>query len=172
MKDIKKKFKTIDCLINNAGISLFKQIQDTTITDYENIINTNLKSVIFMTKHVSKMMISDQYGRIINISSMWGTSGASCEVAYSATKAGVNGLTKALAKELAPSNIQVNAVACGIIDTDMNLHLSEEERIAFANDIPASRFGDAQEIADVVYQLADSPSYLTGQIIGVDGGYL
>ena len=103
---------------------------------------------------------------------MWGTAGASCEVAYSATKAGVHGLTKALAKELAPSNIQVNAIACGVIDTDMNNQLSEEDKIILKNEIPASRFGTPKEVADVVLQLATSPTYLTGQIIGVDGGYL
>ena len=103
---------------------------------------------------------------------MWGTAGASCEAAYSATKAGVHGLTKALAKELAPSNIQVNAIACGVIDTDMNNQLSEEDKIVLKNEIPASRFGTPEEVADVVLQLATSPGYLTGQIIGVDGGYL
>ena len=94
------------------------------------------------------------------------------EAAYSATKAGVHGLTKALAKELAPSNIQVNAIACGVIDTDMNKQLSEEDKIVLKNEIPASRFGTPKEVADVVLQLATSPGYLTGQIIGVDGGYL
>ena len=111
-------------------------------------------------------------GSIINISSMWGTAGASCEVAYSASKAGVHGLTKALAKELAPSNIQVNAIACGVIDTDMNSQLSEEDKIVLKNEIPASRFGTPEEVADIVLQLATSPGYLTGQIIGVDGGFL
>ncbi len=117
-------------------------------------------------------MISRKCGRILNISSIWGTSGASCEAAYSASKAGVHGLTRALAKELAPSNIQVNAIACGVIDTSMNQHLSDEERKALEEEIPAGRYGQAAEIAQVAWDLAHSPTYLTGQIIGVDGGYL
>ena len=103
---------------------------------------------------------------------MWGTSGASCEVAYSATKSGVHGLTKALAKELAPSNIQVNAIACGVIDTTMNEHLSDEDKLILRNEIPAGRFGSPEEVGDLVVQLAEAPTYLTGQIIGFDGGYI
>ena len=103
---------------------------------------------------------------------MWGTSGASCEVAYSASKAGVHGLTRALAKELAPSNIPVNAIACGVIDTEMNHQLDEEERAALEEDIPMGRFGTPDEIAQIVWDVATAPSYLTGQIIGADGGYL
>ena len=117
-------------------------------------------------------MVARKQGAIINISSMWGTSGASCEAAYSASKAGVHGLTRALAKELAPSNIPVNAIACGVIDTEMNHQLSKEERAALEEDIPMGRFGTPDEIAQIVWNLADSPSYLTGQIIGADGGYL
>ena len=101
---------------------------------------------------------------------MWGNSGASCEAAYSASKAGVNGLTKALAKELAPSNIQVNAIACGVIDTDMNRQLTDDERRALEDEIPAGRYGTTDEIAQVVWDLAHAPGYLTGQVIGVDGG--
>ena len=171
-KKIYKKCNTLDVVVNNAGIAHIGLLSDMTDKEWNRIIQTNLSSVFYCCRATVPNMVSKKHGKIINISSMWGTSGASCEVAYSATKAGVNGLTKALAKELAPSNIQVNAVACGIIDTEMNQHLSEEERIAFANDIPASRFGEVQEIADVVYQLANSPAYLTGQIIGVDGGYI
>ena len=118
------------------------------------------------------IVILGQFGKIINISSMWGTSGASCEAAYSASKAGVNGLTKALAKELAQSNIQVNAIACGVIDTEMNKQLTAEERKALEEEIPAGRYGTVEEIAQVVWDVAHAPGYLTGQIIGVDGGYL
>ena len=171
-KKIYKKCDTLDVVINNAGIAHIGLMSDMTDKEWNRMLQTNLSSVFYCCRAAVPKMVSKKRGKIINISSMWGSSGASCEVAYSSTKAGVNGFTKALAKELAPSNIQVNAVACGIIDTDMNQHLSEEERIAFANDIPASRFGDVQEIADTVYQLAHSPAYLTGQIIGVDGGYL
>lgn len=117
-------------------------------------------------------MVSKKAGKIINISSMWGTVGASCEAAYSATKSGVHGLTRALAKELAPSNIQVNAIACGCIDTSMNHQLSAEEKFSLEEEIPAGRFGSPQEVADFVMQLAGSPSYLTGQVIGLDGGFI
>jgi 3-oxoacyl-[acyl-carrier protein] reductase len=117
-------------------------------------------------------MVSKKSGKIINISSMWGTVGASCEVAYSATKSGVHGLTRALAKELAPSNVQVNAIACGCIDTSMNSQLSEEEKASLEEEIPAGRFGSPQEVADFVIQLVNSPAYVTGQIIGLDGGFI
>lgn len=117
-------------------------------------------------------MVSVKCGRIINISSMWGTAGASCEAAYSATKSGIHGLTKALAKELAPSNIQVNAIACGVIDTEMNARLNEEERAALAEEIPSGRFSSPEEVAELVLLLCSSPSYMTGQIIGMDGGFI
>ena len=117
-------------------------------------------------------MINAKCGKIINISSVWGNVGASCEVAYSATKGAVNSLTKALAKEVAPSNIQVNAIACGAIDTEMNNHLSPEDKEALAEEIPAGRFGTPEEIGQIVKNIINSPSYLTGQIITVDGGWL
>ena len=118
------------------------------------------------------MMLSAEKGKIINISSVWGNVGASCEVAYSATKGGINAFTKALAKELAPSNIQVNAVACGAIDTEMNQWLEEEELISLVEEIPAGRLGRAEEVADLVYHLSYKDSYLTGQVIGLDGGWI
>ena len=117
-------------------------------------------------------MVSKKQGKIINISSIWGTSGASCEAAYSASKSGVHGLTRALAKELAPSNIQVNSIACGVIDTEMNARLDKEERSALAEEVPAGRFGEPDEAARLALMLADAPAYLTGQIIGLDGGFL
>ena len=118
-------------------------------------------------------MVSVKCGRIINISSMWGTAGASCEAAYSATKSGIHGLTKALAKELAPSNIQVNAIACGVIDTEMNACFSEDERQALADEIPLMRFGQPEEVAELAVFLADQKaSFLTGKIITLDGGML
>jgi 3-oxoacyl-[acyl-carrier protein] reductase len=117
-------------------------------------------------------MVEKKQGKIINISSVWGISGTSCEVAYSAAKGGVNAFTKALAKELAPSNIQVNAIACGAIDTEMNQFLEEEELIALIDKIPAGRLGKAEEAADFVYHLSYKNSYLTGQVIGLDGGWL
>ena len=117
-------------------------------------------------------MVSQKAGKIINISSMWGRVGASCEAAYSATKAGVNGLTMALAKELAPSNIQVNAIACGVIDTVMNAQLDAKEREALMEEVPAGRFGTPREVAELVLELAEGHAYLTGQIIGLDGGFI
>ena len=117
-------------------------------------------------------MVSQKAGHIINISSMWGTCGASCEVAYSATKSGINGLTKALSKELAPSNIPVNAIACGVIDTEMNGRLNEEEREALMDEIPSGRFASPEEVARLALMLAEAPAYMTGQIIGMDGGFI
>ena len=171
-KSIYKKCKCLDVLVNNAGIAHIGLLSEMTDKEWNRIIQTNLSSVFYCSRAVIPEMVSRKSGKIINISSMWGTAGASCEAAYSATKAGVHGLTKALAKELAPSNIQVNAIACGVIDTHMNKQLSEEDKIVLKNEIPASRFGTPEEVADVVLQLATSPGYLTGQIIGVDGGYL
>lgn len=174
-KMFKKIYKTcdaLDVLVNNAGIAHIGLFSDMTDRQWERIIQTNLSAVFYCSRAAVNGMISKKAGNIINISSMWGTSGASCEVAYSATKSGVHGLTKALAKELAPSNIQVNAIACGVIDTSMNEGLSEEELLILKNEIPVGRFGDPQEVADVVMQLVNSPAYLTGQIIGLDGGYL
>lgn len=161
-----------DVLVNNAGAAYFGLLTDMSDEDWDHIIGTDLSSVFYCCRAAIPHMVSQKQGKIINISSMWGTSGASCEAAYSAAKAGVHGLTKALAKELAPSNIQVNAVACGAIDTEMNARLSTEERRALEEEIPAGRFGTTQEIADLVLSLAQSPSYLTGQVIGIDGGFL
>ena len=171
-KNIYKKCDSLDILVNNAGIAHIGLLSEMTDKEWNRIVQTNLSSVFYCSRAVISEMVVKKAGKIINISSMWGTSGASCEAAYSATKAGVHGLTKALAKELAPSNIQVNAIACGVIDTDMNKQLSEEDKIVLKNEIPASRFGTPEEVADIVLQLVSSPGYLTGQVIGVDGGYL
>lgn len=171
-KSIYKKCNCLDVLVNNAGTAHIGLLSEMSDKEWNRIVQTNLSSVFYCSRAVIPEMVAKKSGKIINISSMWGTSGASCEVAYSATKAGVHGLTKALAKELAPSNIQVNAIACGVIDTDMNNQLSEEDKIVLKNEIPASRFGTPEEVAHVVLQLATSPGYLTGQIVGVDGGYL
>ena len=163
----------IDVLVNNAGISKRGLIQDMTKEEWDEIIGVNLTSIFNTCHFASRLMIRQHSGRIINISSMWGISGASMETAYSASKGGVNFFTRALAKELAPSNIQVNAIACGTIDTDMNNFLSAEERSALTDEIPAGRFGLAEEVADLALYLADSaPAYLTGQIIGLDGGFI
>ena len=157
----------LDVLVNNAGISYINLL-----TDWNRIIQTNLSSVFYCCRQAIPPMVSKRSGKIINISSMWGTSGASCEVAYSASKSGINGFTKALAKELAPSNVQVNAIACGVIDTSMNDQLTSEERKALEEEIPAGRYGTPKEIAQMVWNIVHAPEYMTGQIIGVDGGFL
>ncbi|MDD3404416.1 MAG: 3-oxoacyl-ACP reductase FabG [Hespellia sp.] len=169
---IKKDRDALDILINNSGISHIGLLSDMSVSEWDHIIQTNLSSVFYCSKACIPDMVRQKSGRIINISSMWGRVGASCEVAYSASKAGVNGLTKALAKELAPSNIQVNAIACGVIDTDMNSQLSDMERVSLAEEIPMGRFGTPDEVADFVLQLIKSPLYMTGQVIGLDGGFI
>ena len=165
----------LDVLVNNAGISYINLLTDMTDEDWNRIIQTNLSSVFYCCRQAIPpmvWMIHNKKGKIINISSMWGTSGASCEVAYSASKSGINGFTKALAKELAPSNVQVNAIACGVIDTSMNDQLTSEERKALEEEIPAGRYGTPKEIAQMVWNIVHAPEYMTGQIIGVDGGFL
>ena len=162
----------LDVLINNAGIAHIGLLTDMTDQQWQDIINTNLSSVFYCCRQAIPPMVSKRSGKIINISSMWGLSGASCEVAYSASKSGINGFTKALAKELAPSNVQVNAIACGVIDTSMNDQLTPEERKALEDEIPAGRYGTPKEIAQMVWNIVHAPEYMTGQIIGVDGGFL
>lgn len=161
----------LDLLINNAGISYIGLLQDMTMHEWQRIINVNLDSAFLTSRAALKLMIPAQKGRIINISSIWGETGASMEVAYSASKGGLNAFTKALAKETAPSNIQVNAIACGVIDTEMNRHLSTEEMADIVDDIPADRLGMPSEVAAMVVSLASAPAYLTGQVITIDGGY-
>ncbi len=170
--DIHQACGHLDVLVNNAGISYIGLLMDMSDEEWRQVIDTNLSSVFYCCRAAIPPMISRKSGRIINISSMWGTSGASCEAAYSASKSGVNGLTRALAKELAPSSIPVNAIACGVIDTQMNSQLSDEERKELEDAIPAGRYGTPDEIARIVWDTANAPEYMTGQIIGVDGGYL
>ena len=162
----------VDVLVNNAGISYIGLLTDMTDDDWDRILQTNLSSVFYCSRAAVPYMVSQKSGKIINISSMWGRVGASCEVAYSATKAGMNGFTMALAKELAPSNIQVNAVACGVVDTDMNAQLDREERNSLIEEVPAGRFGTVEEVAELVLELAEGHLYLTGQVIGLDGGFI
>lgn len=163
---------TLDVLVNNAGAAHIGLLTDMTDAQWQDVIQTNLSSVFYCSRAAIPAMVRKKRGKIINISSMWGLFGASCEAAYSAAKAGVHGLTKAIAKELAPSNIQVNAVAFGVIDTAMNAQLTPAERHRLAEDIPAGRFGTPKEASDLVWKLANCPDYLTGQIITMDGGYL
>ena len=171
-QEIEKSLGSVDVLINNAGISRIGLLQDLSFEDWNRLIAVNLSGVFYCCKLAIPGMVRKKQGKIINISSVWGVCGASCEAAYSASKAGLNGLTKALAKELAPSNIQVNALACGVIDTAMNARLSPEEARDLTDEIPAGRFGTPEETARLVLMLADAPSYMTGQIIGIDGGFL
>ncbi|MBO5715315.1 MAG: SDR family oxidoreductase [Clostridia bacterium] len=163
---------SIDILINNAGISLIKLFTDTTDEDYYNIMNTNFGGTFFVTREVSKNMISNHYGRIVNIGSMWGKVGASCEVAYSASKSAIEGFTKALAKELGPSGICVNCIEPGVINTEMNSELDETTLAELKNETPVGKIGDANELAEFIYSIATEKSgFLTGQIIGFDGGF-
>lgn len=171
-KQIKKQFGGLDVLVNNAGISYIGLLQDMKPADWDLIVRTNLTSVFHCCKLAIPMMLDKGQGKIVNISSVWGVAGASCEVAYSATKGGINAFTKALAKELAPSNIQVNAIACGAIDTEMNHFLNQEDLISLIDDIPAGRLGKAEEVADLAYHLGYKEAYLTGQVIGLDGGWI
>lgn len=169
--EIQQEFGGVDIVVNNAGISHVGLLSDMTAEEWQNLMNVNLSSVFYTSKLAIPYMLAKQQGKIINISSVWGNVGASCEVAYSASKGGINSFTKALAKELAPSNIQVNAIACGCIDTEMNHCFSEEERTSLAEEIPAGRFGTPEEVANLVYALASEHHYLTGQIITFDGGW-
>lgn len=172
MQEVIATCPSIDLLVNNAGIAHIGLLSDMTIEEWNKIVNTNLTSVFNCCNQIIPDMVRRKSGHIINISSMWGIAGASCEVAYSATKGGVNAFTKALAKELAPSNIRVNALACGAIDTQMNACIEPEEFKSFCEDIPACRLGKPEEIAKAVLHLYESPFYLTGEVIKIDGGYL
>lgn len=164
------KYNKIDVLINNAGIDQIKMFLDITDEDWNNILNVNLNSVFYMCQEAGKYMVHEKAGKIINISSIWGVKGASCESAYSVSKAGINALTKSLAKEWGPSNIEVNSIAPGIIDTDMNKFLSEDEKKEIINEIPLEKIGKKEEVTKCIKWLIES-NYVTGQIIQVDGGW-
>jgi len=165
-----QKYGKIDILVNNAGISEYKLFTDETDEDWNRVINTNLYSAFMMSQEVIPNMIHNKSGGIINISSIWGQVGASLEVIYSVSKAGIDGLTKSLAKELAPSNIRVNSIAPGIIDTDMNKNFSEEDIKAIEEEIPLNRIGLPKDIAKCVNWLIND-TYTTGQVISINGGW-
>ena len=165
-------FGGADVLVNNAGISRVGLLQDMPLSDWEELMRTNVTSVFLCTRAALPFMIRQKSGSVINISSVWGCVGASCEAAYSASKGAVNAFTQAMAKELAPSGVAVNAVACGAIDTEMNACFTTEEREAIAEEIPAGRFGLPAEAAELVWALAAQSPYLTGQIIRLDGGWI
>lgn len=168
---IKEIFGGLDVLVNNAGISYVGLLTDMTTEEWNRLLGTNLTSLFQTCRHAVPLMLGQGEGKIINVSSVWGIHGASCEVAYSASKGGVNAFTKALARELAPSNIQVNAVAFGAVDTQMNQFLSKEEKKMLLEEIPSGRMAKAAEAADYIFQLAQSGSYLTGQVAVFDGGW-
>ena len=169
---LEKKLGSIDVLVNNAGISSVKMLCDTSLEEWDRVHDVNLKSAFLCSKKASENMVHNKWGRIINISSVWGQVGASCEVAYSSSKAALIGFTKALAKELGPSGITVNCVCPGIIDTQMNDHLSNEEKKAICEEIPVGRMGTSNEVAHAVGFLVDEESsYITGETISVNGGW-
>lgn len=167
----KLNIDSLDVLVNNAGISYVGLLSEMSVEDWHRVMQVNLDSCFYTCKYSIPLMLKKHAGKIIQISSVWGNVGASTEVAYSASKGGMNAFTKALAKELAPSNIQVNAIACGVIDTAMNACFSPEDMEALTEEIPADRIGDPAEVAELALLLATSPSYMTGQIITIDGGW-
>ncbi len=162
----------IDVLINNAGISGFAFFDSITDDEWREMIDTDLSGAFYVSREAVKHMLSQKSGVIINVGSMWGKVGASCEVHYSAAKAGLRGMTLALAKEVGPSGIRVNCIEPGVIDTEMNAHLSEEDMAALCADTPLCRIGTPLDVAELAYFLAsEKASFITGQIIGVDGGF-
>ncbi len=170
---VDENFGKIDVLVNNAGVSSVMMLCDTDETEMDRVLGVNLKGAMMCAKEASVNMVHNKWGRIINISSVWGNVGASCEVAYSASKAGLVGFTKALAKELAPSGITVNAVSPGLIDTKMNAHLSNDDIKELCDEIPVGRIGTPEEVAHTVLFLAsEEASYITAQNIAVDGGWI
>ena len=162
---------SIDVLVNNAAISWIGQMQDMTDIEWRNILDTNLSGAFYLSRGVVSGMVRNHYGRIVSIGSMWGKVGASCEVAYSATKAGLRGLTMAMAKEFGPSGITVNCVEPGFIATEMNAAIDEASKQALCDETPLGRMGTPAEVAAaVVFLASDAAGFITGQVIGVDGG--
>ncbi len=170
-EELDRKHLLPDTLINNAGIAYYGLLQDMTDEEWTRLLAVNLSSVFYCSRACIPHMLHVGGGTIINVSSIWGSRGASCEVAYSATKGGIEAFTKALAKELAPSKIRVNAVSCGMVDTEMNGHLSPEEIEAFTEEIPAGRMANPKEVGEFIAHIAEAGDYMTGQIIGFDGAY-
>ncbi len=170
VKQTAYRFGEIDVLVNNAGIALQKLITDVTNEEWQSLINTNLSGTFYCCREVIPFMLKRQRGSIVNVSSIWGITGASMETAYSASKAGIIGLTKALAKELGPSNIRVNCVAPGVIDTDMNSNLDIAAMSALAEETPLGRIGTPDEAARAIYYLAAEADFVTGQVLSPNGG--
>ena len=170
IKQAVSAFGRLDAVINNAGIAEQKLITDVTDTDWQKMLNTNLSGVFYACSSAAKVMVNQKNGSIVNVSSIWGITGASCEVAYSATKAGIIGLTKALAKELGPSNVRVNCVAPGVIDTEMNSNLDIGALADLADETPLGRIGTTEEVAKAIYYLANDADFITGQVLSPNGG--
>ena len=169
--DIIRTYRHIDALVNCAGIAHVGLFTDMTDEEWDRLFAVNVRSAFSVTRAVLPGMISRQEGAIVNVSSMWGEVGASCEVAYSATKAALIGMTKALAKEVGPSGVRVNCVTPGVIDTDMNAQLTEEDRVALADETPLGRIGAPEETARaILFLCSDAASFITGQVLGVSGG--
>lgn len=166
-----RQISDLTLLVNNAGVSHIGLLHEMTTDEWQSLMNINLNALFYTCRLAIPLMLKRHAGQIINISSVWGNTGASMEVAYSASKGGVNAFTKALAKELAPSGIQVNAIACGVIDTDMNRCFTEEELADLRAEIPADRIGQPSEVAKLLVSIINAPSYLTGQVITLDGGW-
>lgn len=171
MAAILRTYHRIDALVNCAGIAHIGLFTDMTEAEWDQLFAVNVRSAFSVTKAVLPDMISRQQGRIVNVSSMWGEVGASCEVAYSATKAALIGMTKALAKEVGPSGVRVNCVTPGVIDTDMNAQLTEDDRAALADETPLGRIGTAEEVAQtILFLCGEGASFITGQVLGISGG--
>lgn len=170
---INENYGGISVLINNAGISQIKLFSDISEEDWDNMFNTNVKGMFLVTKAFIKSMINKKYGKIINISSMWGETGGSCEVHYSASKSAVIGFTKALAKETGLSGINVNCISPGVINTDMNSELSKEDFKSLCDETPLNRIGTPEEVAKLaLFLTSDEASFITGQVIGINGGLI
>ena len=170
VKALFSEIGNVDILVNNAGIAQFALLSDISGSDWDRMLDTNLKSTFLCSKEASKGMIRRGSGRIINISSIWGIVGASCETHYSASKAGLIGFTRALAKELGPSGITVNCVSPGVIDTDMNAHLSDEDMKVLCDETPLGKIGKAEDVAQAVLFFADA-AFVTGENLSVGGGF-
>ena len=169
--DILRSYRRIDVLVNCAGIAHIGLLTDMTDAEWDHLFAVNVRSAFSVTKAVLPGMISRQQGAVVNVSSMWGEVGASCEVAYSATKAALIGMTKALAKEVGPSGVRVNCVTPGVIDTDMNAQLTDADREELAEETPLGRIGEAAEVArTILYLCGEGASFITGQVLGVSGG--
>lgn len=171
VKRVIEGLPALDVLVNNAGVALFRQVQDTSLAEWERVLSVNAGGTFLCCKHAVKKFLARGGGSIVNVSSVWGETGGSCESVYSASKGAVIAFTKALAKELAPSGIRVNCVSPGAVDTEMNARLSQEEREALEGEIPLGRMGRAEEIAEAVLFLS-SQEYITGQVLSVNGGFL